>query len=139
MTLDDIFGKEIALAEHDRAQCRVIGVICNAAHVGRFEQRTILIVQSLMVSNMVRKDFEVVSDVAETLGAGNRPHGSAVDSDCNRVFLCKNVCNGLKNRILSIKGNACGLCKVVHTNIMNLEGRLTFGVNNREMRGNCML
>jgi hypothetical protein len=63
----------------------VIRVVDCAAHVGRLENGTILIEESLVVSQVVWVDLEEVAHEGETLGAGDLADGLAVYGDGNWV------------------------------------------------------
>ena len=81
-------------------------MIGDTTHIGGLEKRTILLVQALMVSDMIRENLKVVSYVGKTLGPRNWANGSAIDSDGDRTFVCKNIWNRLKDRVFIVKGNA---------------------------------
>ena len=80
-------------------------MIGDTAHVGGLEKWAVLLIQSLMVSNVVGKDLKVVAYVGKTLGPRHWAHGSAIDSDGNRAFVCENIWDRLKNRVFIVEGN----------------------------------
>jgi hypothetical protein len=57
MVIVDLFREELALCESNLAYDRIVGLANGLAHVGRFEDWTVLVEQSLVVSKVIRVNY----------------------------------------------------------------------------------
>ena len=65
----DLLGEEAILVEHMVGDYRIVGLVDNAAEVGRLEDGSVCVEQSLVIAKMVRVDLIVVADIREAFGA----------------------------------------------------------------------
>jgi hypothetical protein len=100
MVVVDLFREKLALCECNLAYDRIVGLADSFAHVGRFEDRTILVEQSLVVSKVVRvhcvdlvsflafnfcrphsRTFEVVAHPRKPFRSWHITNGMTIDRD----------------------------------------------------------
>ena len=82
----DLLGEETIFVEYVVGNHRVVGLVNNTSEVGRFEDWSICVEQSLVVAEMVRVNLVVVADVRKAFGTWHVSDLLAIDCDRNRLL-----------------------------------------------------
>ena len=82
----DLLSEETVFVKHVVGNHRVVGLVNNTSKVGRLEDWSICVEQSLVVAKMIRVDFVVVANVREAFGTWHVSDLLAIYCDRNRLL-----------------------------------------------------
>ena len=89
----DLLSEKVGLGEGNRRYLGVIGLVHRPAHIFSFNDGTILLEETLVVSKVIGINFEEVAHVGQALWTRGIAYAVAVDCDRHGATRCDNVGN----------------------------------------------
>ena len=100
MARNNVLGEVVVFSKENVRQFSAIGLVQTVAHAVCCKKRSILLKETLMVTEMVGVDFEIVAEIRNACWTRDFANSVAVDGHCYGLVFLEDFGNGVELAVI---------------------------------------